>query len=250
MNTTIAVSGKGGTGKTTFTALLIRYLLNKKGGSILAIDADPNATLAESLGVGTSGTIVGIMDEMCKNLDKLPPNMTKEEYMNMQIQNSISESKGFDLVVMGRPEGPGCYCYANSVLRGLISKLSKEYAYTVIDNEAGMEHLSRRTTRTIDKLFLISDYSLVGVRTTLRLINLIKELEIKVRESFLIVNKASAGLENLEQEIKKIDAKFLGAVPYSEDLLNLSLEGKPATALPPEDKVSQAVNNICQEANI
>lgn len=246
MGTTIAVSGKGGTGKTTFTALLIRYLLNKKSGSILAIDADPNATLAENLGVNVQGTIVGIMDEMCKNLDKLPPNMTKEEYMNLQIQSSISENKGFDLVVMGRPEGPGCYCYANSVLRGLVTKLSKEYTYTVIDNEAGMEHLSRRTTRSIDKLFLISDYSLVGLRTTSRIIDLINELAINVKETFLVVNRVTSGLEGLEEHIQRVKAVFLGGIPYSEELLNLSIAGKPATDLPPNDKVSEAINSICK----
>lgn len=246
MGTTIAVSGKGGTGKTTFTALLIRYLLNKKSGSILAIDADPNATLAENLGVNVQGTIVGIMDEMCKNLDKLPPNMTKEEYMNLQIQSSISENKGFDLVVMGRPEGPGCYCYANSVLRGLVTKLSKEYTYTVIDNEAGMEHLSRRTTRSIDKLFLISDYSLVGLRTTSRIIDLINELAINVKETFLVVNRVTSGLEGLEEHIQRVKAVFLGGIPYSEELLNLSIAGKPATDLPLNDKVSEAINSICK----
>lgn len=250
MGITIAVGGKGGSGKTTFAALLIKYLLTKKNGSILAIDADPNATLAESLGLKVQDTIVGIMDEMGKKLDKLPVGLTKEEYLNMQIQNSMSENKGFDLVVMGRPEGPGCYCYANSVLRGLITKLSKEYTYTIIDNEAGMEHLSRRTARSIDKLFLISDYSLVGVRTVLKIINLIRELEIKVKESFLMINKVTDGWESLEKEIKKIEAKFLGGIPYSEDLLNLSLEGKPATDLAAESKVSQAIDNICKTAQL
>ncbi len=250
MATTIAVSGKGGTGKTTFTALLIRYLLNKKSGSILAVDADPNATLAETLGVNVQGTLVGIMDEMCKNLDKLPIGMTKEDYMNMQIQNSISENKGFDLVVMGRPEGPGCYCYANSVLRGLITKLSKEYTYTVIDNEAGMEHLSRRTTRSIDKLFLISDYSLVGVRTTFKIINLINELAIKVKESYLVVNRATAGLEGLEEEIQKVKATFLGSIPYSPELLKLSIEGKPAISIEPSEKAAEAINKICETAQL
>lgn len=250
MGTTIAVSGKGGTGKTTFTALLIKYLLNKKSGSILAIDADPNATLADNLGVSVDNTMVGIMDEMCKNLDKLPIGMAKEEYMNMQIQNSISENKGFDLVVMGRPEGPGCYCYANSVLRGLVTKLSKEYTYTVIDNEAGMEHLSRRTTRSIDKLFLISDYSLVGLRTTLRIDNLIKELDIKVKESYLIINRVTAGLEGLEEEIQKVKATFLGSIPYSPELLKLSIEGKPAVDLPAKNEILEAVNKICETAQL
>lgn len=246
MGTTIAISGKGGTGKTTFAALLIKYLLDKKSGSILAIDADPNATLSESLGVSVQNSIVSIMDEMCKNLDKLPAGMSKEEYLNLQIQNSLSENKGFDLVVMGRPEGPGCYCYANSVLRGIIDKLSKEYAYTVIDNEAGMEHLSRRTTRNIDKLFLVSDYSLVGVRTALKIINLIEELEIKVKERFLVINRVTNGFKSLEKDIQKINAKFLGGITFSQKLLDLSLEGKPAINLPADDKALEAVNNICQ----
>jgi len=248
MSMTIAVSGKGGSGKTTFAALAIRYLLNKKNGSILAIDADPNATLAENLGLKVQETIVGIMDEMGKKIDNLPGGMSKEEYLNMCLQNSISENKGFDLVVMGRPEGPGCYCYANSLLRGLITKLSKEYTYTIIDNEAGMEHLSRRTARSIDKLFLVSDYSLVGVRTILKIVNLIKELEIKVKESFLIINKVTDGLASLENEIKKIEATFLGGIPYSPDLLNLSLEGKPTIDLPLDNNVSYAIDDICKTA--
>ncbi|HID11122.1 MAG TPA: carbon monoxide dehydrogenase, partial [Candidatus Latescibacteria bacterium] len=140
----VAVSGKGGTGKTTIAALLVRKLM-RMDGPVLAVDADPNSNLGEQLGMEVGETIGDIREEVLE--EELPPGMTKDRYLELRIQETLTEGEGVDLLTMGRPEGPGCYCYVNHLLRGFLDRLSKNYRHIVVDNEAGMEHLSRRTTR-------------------------------------------------------------------------------------------------------
>ncbi len=224
MSYTIAVAGKGGTGKTTCAAFLVDLLARRKCGSILALDADPNSNLNQALGVGITDTIVGILDKIAAMRDGLPAGMTKDRYIEYEIQNSVSEGKGFDLLAMGRPEGPGCYCYANNVLRGVIEKLSRAYDFVVIDNEAGMEHLSRRTTRTIDAFFIISDFSKVGVRSAKRISDLAKEMGLKIKEEFFVVNMAKGDSVPLKNEIDKSGLNFIGAIPFDEEIERLSLD--------------------------
>ena len=203
------------------------YLIKNKKGSILAIDADPNSTLPDALGVKGCGTIAEICDEVSKQMDNIPAGMTKERFIEMKIQQAVVEENGFDLLVMGRPEGPGCYCYVNNLLRDLMARVIKNYDFVVIDNAAGMEHISRRTMRTIDKLLLVSDYSIVGIRSVKRIYELAKDLGIKMGSSALVINKVTGFLEPLQGEIRATGVKFIDAIPYDEGIDNWSISNKP-----------------------
>ena len=221
------MNGKGGTGKSTLAALLVEYVCAKKGGSILAIDADPNSNLPELLGVKDAASIVGIVEDVQKHLDKLPSGITKDRFIEMKVQEAVSEeAKGFDLLVMGRPEGPGCYCYVNNLLRGIISKITKNYDLVIIDNAAGMEHISRRTMRRIDKLLLVSDYSVFGVRSAKKIYDLVREMDIDLGESYLVVNKLTGKVGALEKEMDASGLELAGAIPFDERLANLSISGR------------------------
>jgi CO dehydrogenase maturation factor len=228
MSHIIATAGKGGTGKTTIAALIISWLTSHKKGSVLAIDADPNSNLNQALGVELKGTVIDILDKMAAQKDSgLPAGMTKEQFIDYEIQSAVAEGEGFDLLAMGRPEGPGCYCYANNVLRGLISRLSGAYDYVVIDNEAGMEHLSRRVTGKIDAFFIVSDFSRIGVRSAKRISELARQMELKIGKEHLIVNMARGGADKLKDEIDKSGLKLAGVIPFDEKIEELSLNGKP-----------------------
>ena len=181
MSFSIAVAGKGGTGKTSIASLIIRYLKNNKLEPILAIDADPNANLADSLGLEVKQTIGSIIASFNNEKINIPPGMTKEAYLEYKLNEALVESKGLDLLTMGRGEGPDCYCYPNLLLRKFADSLAGNYAYVVMDNEAGMEHLSRRTTQNINALLVVSDPSVKGVRTVAQIKNLVSELKLVVK---------------------------------------------------------------------
>ena len=187
MSYTIALAGKGGTGKTTMAGLLIRYMVEKGLKPVLAVDADSNANLNEVLGVTAGQTIGDAREEMKKGG---LPGMTKDIFMEMRIQESLVESEGFDLIIMGRPEGQGCYCAANNLLTQFIEKLSQNYPYMVVDNEAGMEHISRLTTREIDVLLIVSDSSRRGLQAAIRIGELTRELGLKIEKRLVIINRA------------------------------------------------------------
>ncbi len=249
---TIAISGKGGTGKTTLAALFVRYLLKNNKGSILTIDADPNANLAPLLGVNPGQSIVSIVDELSKDINAIPSGMTKERYIEYQLQDALSEHKDFDLLVMGRPEGPGCYCYVNNLLRGLIDKLTQSYSFVVIDNEAGMEHLSRRTTRSTNTLIIVSDYTITGVRSAKKIFSLAKEMEIKFNRCGLVVNRVPVSVNEapdtlLKREIGSFNIELLGYISEDKELKEISIEDKPITELPSNSPVITAVDNICRK---
>ena len=188
MSIKIAVAGKGGCGKTSITALVIRYL--KKNGKvpILAVDADPNANLGESLGLTAGQTIGTILDAFQHEKISIPPGMTKEAYLEYKLNETVVESQGLDLITMGRGQGPECYCYPNTVLKKFIDSLSDSYAYVVMDNEAGMEHLSRKTTDDVDILMLVSNHSVKGVRAIARILELVGELKLQVKKTVVIIN--------------------------------------------------------------
>lgn len=198
-----------------------------KKGSVLAIDADPNSCLADALGVKDPATIVGICEEVSKKMDKIPAGMTKERFIEMEVQEAVLEAEGFDLLVMGRPEGPGCYCYVNNLLRDMIGRITKNYDFIVIDNAAGMEHISRRTMGEMNKLVLVSDYSVPGVRSARKIYDLARQLGIKIGGAYLIVNKVSGSIAGLQDEIKKTGLQMLGELAYSEGLVKWNISNKP-----------------------
>jgi CO dehydrogenase maturation factor len=244
MNNIIAIAGKGGTGKSTLAALIIRTLKEKNKGSILAIDADPNSTLGELLGVKDISTIVEIIDDISRDPDQVPKGMTKDRYINLKVQESLNEEEGFDLLNMGRPEGPGCYCFANNMLREVIKKIMNNYAYVVIDNEAGMEHLSRRLVRSIGTLFIVSDSTPIGIRSASRISGLVDGLNIKVKERFLVLNKSKNNRDLLESEIKKAALNVKTVLPLNEELEGASIKNKAIFELSDENTVLNSVRGI------
>jgi len=241
MSNIIAIAGKGGTGKTTLAALIIRALKEAGAGSVLAIDADPNSNLGELLGVKSVSTIVEIIDDISKDLSQIPAGMTKDRYIDMKIQESLNEEEGFDLLSMGRPEGPGCYCFINNLLRDLIKKLMKSYDYIVIDNEAGMEHLSRRLLREIDTLFLTSDSSIIGIRAASRISVLVEELNIKAGKKFLVLNKSKGNAGSLEDEIKKMGLEIATVLPLNEEIEKAAIKNKDIFNLDSSNSVFRKV---------
>jgi len=239
---TIAVSGKGGTGKTTFTAMIIRHLLEKGKSPVLAVDADSNANLNEVLGIELRSTL-GKARELMKR--DVPVGMTKDVWFEYKIQEALVEAKGFDLIAMGRPEGAGCYCAANTLARKYLDLLTQNYRYIVIDNEAGMEHFSRLTTRDVDLLFILSDASRRGILTAARIRDLIKELDLRIESSVLIVNRVHGELDaGILEEVGKYGLELGGTIPEDEDLLKYDLEGRPTFCLPRSSRAIQAARRI------
>lgn len=188
MTFTIAVAGKGGVGKTTFSALAIRHLHERTGEVVLAVDADPNANLGAKLGTEPGRTLGSIREELLAMGEGQPSGMSKPELIDYQVRLAVKEGEGFDLITMGRQEGPGCYCFVNNLLRTVVDSVSEKYAYAVIDNEAGMEHLSRRTTRAADVLFVVSDGSKASLDAARRIASLADEMGIKVGKKALVRN--------------------------------------------------------------
>ena len=224
MGKIIALAGKGGTGKTTIAALIVRFLKEKKLGSVLAIDADPNSNFGELLGVLVKDDVGAILDNLTINPQKVPSGMAKERFIQHQVQAAIFEEDGFDLLSMGKPEGPGCYCYVNNVLRGLIDKLIADYEYIIIDNEAGLEHLSRRTTRFADILIVVSDASSIGLKSAKRIMELVQGLKFEVKKSFLLINRFNSDIS--KDKVKEIGLENLNNLPWSEKIEQNSLLGK------------------------
>ena len=242
MGFTIAVAGKGGTGKTSLCGLTIRYLTEKKRGAVLAVDADANANLHDVLGVKVHTTVGRLREtslEAIKSTAPRPGGMSMEQLFDYQIQQALVEAKGFDLLVMGRPEGAGCYCAANNIIRKYMDKLADTYPYTVMDNEAGLEHLSRRTTQDTDLLLIISDSSVRGIMTAGRIGELVKELNLNVKRVVLIVNRVQDGTSGdkaLQQVIAQQGVEFAGFVPSDELIFEYDLNGKPLVQLPTDSK--------------
>ena len=245
MSFTIAVSGKGGTGKTTLAGMILRFLLDQGKGPILAVDADSNANLHEVLGVEVRSTIGEARKLMKKDV---PTGMTKDVWFEYKVQESLIESKGFDLIVMGRPEGPGCYCAANTLARKCIDLLTGNYRYLVIDNEAGMEHFSRLTTRDVDLLFVVSDPTRRGILTAARIRDLIHQLDLRILRDVLIINRVQGELDpNLFKEAENQHLELAGTLPVDELVYEYDLEGKPTFHLPAGSKSVQAARRIFEK---
>lgn len=244
----ISVVGKGGTGKTTFSALTIRYITEKNRGTVLAVDADPNANLNEAVGMEVTTTISQLI-EQTKDPKALPIGMSKETFIEYKLQQSLVETKKVDLLAMGGPQGAGCYCYPNDLLRKYMERLAQGYDYLVVDNEAGMEHISRKTIQDVDQLFLISDASVRGIRTAARLSELVKSLKIKVNKMNLVVTKGTPEImQELEPAISETGLDMIGWVPYDEKVLQFDAAAKPLFDLPGDSPVVKAVYEILEKA--
>ncbi len=237
----IAVSGKGGTGKTTISALIIKHL-TENGKVLLVVDADPNTNLDIKLGAKVERTIGDLREGFLE--DTLPSGISKMEYMDYQMNLALSENEKFDLLTIGRPEGSGCYCYANNVLRVFLDKLSSRYEYVVIDNEAGMEHLSRRTTNDVDILFVVALPSMQDVLTSKRIKDLANELELKIKDIDLIVNSVKGDIPERVKEAIKPDFDDYHTVPYDEKVNELNSLGEPLLNLSLDSAAYKAIGEI------
>jgi len=243
----IAVAGKGGTGKTSVTSLVIRYLLKNNLGTVLAVDADPNSNLAENLGLEVRQTVGRILNRFQGDKINIPPGMTKEAYLEYQLNTAVTESKNLDLITMGRGEGPECYCYPNVVIRKLIDDWAKNYAFVVMDNEAGMEHLSRRTTQNIDELLLVSDHSVKGLRAAARVRDLVAELKLVVRRQSVVINMVPDGIDPLlREEMARLDIVPAAAIPLDEMVRRYDLEQRPLAELPDTSAAVAAVDKLME----
>jgi len=241
----IAVAGKGGSGKTSIASLIIRYLKENKPGPVLAVDADANANLGESLGLSVGETVGSVLASFNEEKINIPPGLAQEAYLEIRLNETIAESEGLDLISMGRGEGTGCYCYPNSVLRKFIDELKGNYAYLVMDNEAGMEHLSRRTTEDIDELFIISDYSVKGVRTVARIRDLISELKLAIKKQSVIINFVPQTPDpHVTRELEQFGIVPIDAIPFDEEVYKYDLEQRSLLELPDTSKAVRAVNAL------
>jgi CO dehydrogenase maturation factor len=242
----IALAGKGGTGKTTVAGMLIKYLVKMNKTPILAVDADSNANLNEVLGLEVTDTLGNAREEMKKGI--VPSGMTKDVFMSMKLEQAIVEDDGFDLVVMGQPEGPGCYCAANTLLQGFLEKLTGNYPYIVMDNEAGMEHISRLTTSNVDVLLVISDTSRRGLQAAMRINDLTKSLNIGVLKSYLIINQArEAPSEKVLNLINDQRLELVGTIPEDEMVYEYDLNGRPTIELPKDNQAVKAAFAIFEK---
>ena len=238
MATTIAISGKGGSGKTTLAAMIIRLLSEQTRMPILAVDADPNSCLGLTMGVQPVSVIAEIRE---KAAGKGPssPGIDRVRLLEYDIQQAITEADGFDLLTMGRPEGPGCYCAANNLLREFLNKLSSAYEFVVIDNEAGMEHLSRRTTNDVDLLCIVAEATPLGVVTAQRIFELAKQLPISVKSIGVVWNRTDNS-----RELEGIDV--CGCVPYDKAVLDASMRGETIFSIKRQSPALLAVSNILE----
>lgn len=252
----IAVAGKGGVGKTTLTGLLIQYLCESGKKPVLAVDADANANLNEVLGVGIECTLGELREEIERaGVDsryQIPVGMTKQAYLEARLSDAITEEDDYDLMVMGRTQGQGCYCFVNGLVQTQIQKLQSNYPYVVVDNEAGMEHISRGLIPTMEIAILVSDCSRRGVQAAGRIAALMKELNFKPKTVGLIVNRAPKGKldAGTMEEVEKQGLTLLGVVPQDQDVYQYDCDGKPIVRLPKDSPVRSALHDIVQKLGL
>lgn len=251
---TIAVAGKGGVGKTTTCGMLIDYLCKKDQGPVLVVDADANSNLNEVLGVETEVTLGAIREEMAQAemRGSIPAGMTKADYANFKFNSALVEEDDFDMLVMGRTQGKGCYCYVNGVLKTLIDKYAKNYAYVVMDNEAGLEHVARGTLPRVDTMLLISDCSRRGIQAVARVAEMIGEMDLKPGQMGLIVNRAPNGIldEGVLEEIHRHGLNLIGVLPQDDGVYRCDCNGEPSAKLPDSNPVKQALKGIMQSMGL
>ena len=249
MTMTIAVAGKGGTGKTMIAALLAKLLAGK--GTVLAIDADPSMNLHMALGLEEPETLGRIREDLVVGGEDLPAGMSRPDYMAFRSQQALLESTGMDLLAMGRPEGPGCYCAANNVLRTALDRMTGAYDYVVIDNEAGMEHISRRTTRDIQVLLLVSDPTVRGITAAARAKELLQELRTKTGGIYLAVNRVIGTLSpQIEEVVDRHSLRLLATIPFDDEVAQLDAVGRPLVELSRGSPVVKAVSRLAADLGL
>jgi len=241
---TIAVAGKGGTGKTTLSGLIVRHLVRGGKTPILAVDADPNANLNEALGLTFDHTVVSTVDGFMAGKESMPTGVPRDRYLEFEVEDALVESKGFDLLVMGHTEGPGCYCRANDLLRGFVERLAGNYPRVVMDNEAGLEHLSRRTTGDVDVLLVVATPSAVALRSARRIHETVGNLKLGIKRIFLVVNElAPAPGWDREKAAETAGLPLLGVVPYDEEVARRSVAAEGVLDL---SDTSPAVGTVAE----
>jgi len=249
MTTTIAIAGKGGTGKTSIAALLIKLLSDK--GTVLAIDGDPSSNLHMALGLPLEETIGGIREGMLDSKAVGKTGIPKPDYLELKVREALVESEGIDLLAMGRPEGPGCYCAANSWLRGSIDRLAGHYDYVVIDNEAGMEHISRQTTRDVDILLLVSDPSIRGITAAARTKELIAEMRSHVERVGLVVNRVRNAIPpQIVQAVDAAELDIIAAINEDVNMLDMEANGRPLIDLPENSPLRRGVAELATRLDL
>ena len=251
---TIAVAGKGGVGKTTTCGMLIDYLCKKNRGPVLVVDADANSNLNEVLGVEVETSLGQIREEMAQAELKgtIPKGMTKADYAEYKFNSAIIEEDDFDMLVMGRTQGKGCYCYVNGVLKTQVDKYAKNYSYIVMDNEAGLEHVARGTLPHVDTMLLISDCSRRGIQAAARVAEMVEEMELHPGKMGLIVNRAPGGVleDGVKEEIEKHGLTLFGVLPHDEAVYRCDCNGEPSAKLPDSDPMKNALKGIMAEIGL
>jgi CO dehydrogenase maturation factor len=229
----LAMTGKGGVGKTTLSALTLGWLVEHGETPVLAVDADSNANLNEALGVPYNASVGGIRESARKEVQALR-GVSKQEFLDLRVQAAVVEQHGYDLIVMGRPEGQGCYCFANNVLREVLDRLSRNYRNIVLDSEAGLEHISRRTLLSVDYLLIVSDCTVRGIRTAGRISALADEVNLPTKQRGLIVNRVPGGClpESIAEAVKATGLTLLACIPLDENVAALDADGVPVSTIP------------------
>ena len=243
----LAMTGKGGVGKTTLASLVINWLVEQGETPVLAVDADSNANLHEALGIGLAATVGGIREDAREQAKSLK-GVSKQEFLELRVHESLIEQDGYDLIVMGRPEGRGCYCFANNVLRDVLDRLTKNYRHVVIDSEAGLEHISRRTLLSVDQLIMVSDCSVRGVHTTQRISALADEVKLEVKDRGLIVNRTPEGKMPpiVQREVEATGLPLLATIPLDPNITALDAAGSPFATIPPDAPARIAIETMLQ----
>lgn len=253
MAQTIAVAGKGGTGKTTFCGMLIDWMAKNGKGPVLAVDADANANLNEVLGVDVELTLGEIRETVAHadmdGGDKIPSGMSKQDYMNYKFSSALIEEDDFDMLVMGHTQGKGCYCFVNGLLQTEIKRLEGSYKYMIVDNEAGMEHISRGILPKVDKLILVSDCSRRGIQAVARIVRLAEEIKLEPETVGLIINRVPGGVlnEGVKEEIARHGLELIGIIPQDEGIFEYDSLGKPTASLPDSSPAKRAVGEIANK---
>jgi CO dehydrogenase maturation factor len=253
MTMTIAVAGKGGVGKTTFIAMLIKYIRTNQLGYVLAIDGDPAANLNMVLGMTLPETVGRIREDTRTDVTsgRYDTSIPKADFFEYRVNESLIEGDRIDLIAMGRPEGPGCYCAANNILRNVIDRLGNGYDFVVIDNEAGLEHISRQTTRDVDKLFILTDMTMRGVATAGHIAGLIRELGTRVHQTYLIINRATAEVPAaMQEEINRLGLSLVGTLPQDPLVAEFDMTGRPLVQITEDSPSYRAVAEIAAKAGI